>query len=410
MSLYESPSFDVNEPSFVPLASAATPIHTVEPIERLSSALEGVLMIRKREPVQRNVPGFVFTGMLLGSPDTLYRVVVDRFRLLGYTPVLERYHGEDVVIALPGVARTRRLNTPWWLHLGLLIVTLISTLASGAMLGGYAVRDLWRAAFVTHNVPLLWHAAIVGAPFALTLLLILGVHEMGHYVAARLHGVRVTLPFFIPLPIIGLLGTLGAVIFIKDPLANRKSLFDVGISGPLAGLIVSLPAFVIGLQLPVADPTHAALHVFQGSFGGWQFSGLGMPPLLEWLGHLVTKAPLAYAVLDHPVALAAWFGVLLTVLNLLPIGQLDGGHVMYTLFGRFAWVIALATFGVLLILGLTVYQSFLFYAFLALITGLRHPPPGNDITPLDPLRKAIGVGTIVLFGLIVTVTPFIVQQ
>jgi membrane-associated protease RseP (regulator of RpoE activity) len=134
-----------------------------------------------------------------------------------------------------------------------------------------------------------------------------------------------------------------------------------------------------------------------------------MPILLEVVGDVFRPniTNLARFVSRQPVALAAWFGMLLTVLNLLPIGQLDGGHVMYTLFGRIAWTIALATFGLMIVLGLTVFPSLIFFGILAALTGLRHPPPGNDITPLDTPRKLLGYATIVLFFLIGTLTPFV---
>ncbi len=410
MSFSES-SFNFPEPTFLKaIPGIPAPVRPAEPLDKLTEALDGLLIIRSAEPVkQGNRRGvIIFTGRLLDSAETLYNPIVQRFRGLGYTPMLERYHNEDVVVALPGLARTRRFNSPWWLHLLLLIVTTASTILSGAQLAGFSIPDVWDALFVHFQLSVVLRAVQIGAPFALTLLLILGVHEMGHYVAARFHHLNVTLPFFIPLPIIGLLGTLGAVIFIKDPLANRKSLFDVGISGPLAGFAVALPAFVIGLRLPPVGGTTSAFDLFSRALG-YGFRGLGMPPLLDWVGHAIVKEDLGVYILNHPVALAAWFGVLLTVLNLLPLGQLDGGHVMYTLFGRAAWIIALATFFVLLFLGLTVYSSFLFYAALALLTGLRHPPPGNDITPLDPTRKLIGLATVILFGLIVTLTPFLMQ-
>src|SRR5260370_40559865 len=120
-----------------------------------------------------------------------------------------------------------------------------------------------------------------------------------------------------------------------------------------------------------------------------------MPPLLEAISSVLRHGEnIGLTILRQPIALAAWFGMLLTVLNLLPIGQLDGGHVMYTLFGRFAWTIALVAFAGLIFLGLTVFPSFLFYGLLALLTGLRHPPPGNDITPLDVPRRILGYATI----------------
>jgi len=137
-----------------------------------------------------------------------------------------------------------------------------------------------------------------------------------------------------------------------------------------------------------------------------------MPLLLQWIGDITRPdANLGLYITRQPVALAAWFGMLLTVLNLLPIGQLDGGHVMYTLFGRAAWNIAFAAFVAMIVLGLTdpFRSSLLIYGVLALLTGLRHPPPGNDITPLDWPRRLLGYGTIVLFFLIGTATPFIIR-
>ncbi len=412
MSLYEAPSFqDVPEPNFLRAIIPPAPEPIFSPAMRLSEALDGLLIIRTAEPARRGPDGLIiFTGRLLGSAESLYDTIVSRFRAIDYTPMLQRKNGEDVVIALPGLIRPRTRQFPWWLHLGLLIVTLLSTIASGAQFAGYPMARIIRAAFTRFQPDYLLQAAGAGVPFAFTIMLILGVHEMGHYFAARRHGVNVTLPFFIPLPVIGVLGTLGAVIFIRSPFTNRKSLFDVGISGPLAGFVVALPAFVIGLLLPTFSRSNSGLNVFRALFSGeGYFQGLGMPPLLQWVGGAVVKGDLTRIVVEHPVALAAWFGVLLTVLNLLPIGQLDGGHVLYTLFGRFAWVVAVLTFFGLVFLGLTVFSSFLFYAVLALISGLRHPPPGNDITPLDPFRKLLGFGTIGLFFLIVTTTPFILR-
>lgn len=411
MSLYESPSFNASEPSFVRAISPAAAPSASNPLDRLTNALSGLFTIRKSDTARNNLNSTViFTGKLAGPAASIYPTISERFRALGYTPMLERYQDEDIVVAVPGLPRVGKWNTPWWLHLGLLLATIASTIASGAQIGGISIRLIIRA-INSARWDVVGRAVQVGAPFALTLLLILGIHEMGHYFAARRHKVSVTLPFFIPLPIVGLIGTLGAVIFIKSALNNRKALFDVGISGPLAGFFVALPAFAVGLLLPPFEPARTGLRMFGLMFGG-SFRGLGIPPLLNWVGHAVVgpQANLSLLVIEHPVALAAWFGVLLTVLNLLPIGQLDGGHVIYTLFGRSSWLIALGTFGVLVYIGLTTASTmFLFYAVLALITGLRHPPPADDITPLNPLRFAIGIATIVLFFLIATPTPFLVQ-
>jgi Zn-dependent protease len=382
-------------------------------VRQLTDALDGLMSVQTVQHAQGGglLPGarasFVFEGALLGDADALYPVIQERFKPLGYTPMLQRSGNADVLVAVEGLLVARRLSSPGWLHALLLVVTILTTTISGAQFQGPSLDNIIREIFVRHHADYLWTVFRAGAPFALTLLLILGVHEMGHYIAARRHGVDVTLPYFIPLPI-GILGTLGAVIFIKSALTNRKALFDVGISGPLAGFVVALVAFVISLTLQPVGSNKVFHEAFLGT--GSRFVGLGMPPLLQWIGDIMRPGrDLGLFVSQQPVALAAWFGMMLTVLNLLPIGQLDGGHVMYTLFGRFAWTIALVAFAALIILGLTVFPSFLFFGFLALLTGLRHPPPGNDITPLDGKRRALGYATLVLFVLILTVNPFLVR-
>jgi membrane-associated protease RseP (regulator of RpoE activity) len=135
-----------------------------------------------------------------------------------------------------------------------------------------------------------------------------------------------------------------------------------------------------------------------------------VPPLLDFLGSMVSSGSLSRAILLHPVALAAWFGVLLTALNLLPLGQFDGGHVAYALFGRLAWPLAWGMFGMLVMMGAMFWPTWLIWAFLALLTGLRHPPPHDDITPLDIRRKALGWLTILIFLLIVVPQPIISRQ
>jgi membrane-associated protease RseP (regulator of RpoE activity) len=412
MSLSESLTGDLSE-SIQPRPSSAEHDIGDNIVRQLTEALDGLMSVQAVQNAQIGGQprgaraNFVFEGTLLGDAEALYPVIQERFKSLGYTPMLQRSGDTDMLVAVEGLLVARRFSSPGWLHALLLFVTILTTTISGAQFQGYSLDIIIREVFTRHHTDYLWTVFRAGAPFALTLLLILGVHEMGHYVAARRHGVDVTLPYFIPLPI-GILGTLGAVIFIKSALTNRKALFDVGISGPLAGFVVALVAFVISLTMkPVGTNI-----VFYEAFGGpgSHFVGLGMPLLLQWIGNVVRPGrDLGLFVTQQPVALAAWFGMLLTVLNLLPIGQLDGGHVMYTLFGRFAWTIALLAFTGLIFLGLTVFPSFLFFGFLALLTGLRHPPPGNDITPLDWKRRALGYATLVLFVLILTLNPFVVR-
>ena len=344
-----------------------------------------------------------FRGRLQMEPGEAFTLLSARLEPLGFTPFLQRDGGADVVLAVQGLLADpedekgggplRRLarasgRSPAWLHGVLLVVTIASTMYAGAFL------------LANNGTASLGSILAAGGPFALALLLILGIHEMGHYVAARYHQVKVTLPFFIPLPIPGSLGTLGAVIFIRSPLQTRRSLFDVGISGPLAGLIVALPIFVIGLLLPPID---------FGAPINLVFRGVGVPPLLDLIGRPVVDGSLSRAILTHPVALAAWFGILLTALNLLPLGQFDGGHVAYALLGRWAWPLAGAVFAGLLLAGLLFWPTWLIWAFIAGLTGLRHPPPHDDITQLDLRRKIVGWATVAIFFLIIMPQPIITR-
>jgi len=408
MSLSESLLGDANES---PSSPVSTPVPSYNPpvdslVEKLSASLDGLFVIRNVRRIQQQirtqtVNAVVFEGNLVEDAEKVYPVVSERFHAMGFTLMMERRNGVDWLVALEGLIQERKFSSPIWLHALLLVITILTTTISGAYMWGYTPANLIRD-LSARRLNSLFTGLSHGLPFALTLLLILGVHEMGHYIAARRHRVSVTLPYFIPFPFIGILGTLGAVIFIKSPLNNRKSLFDVGISGPLAGFVVALIAFIIGMSQTSGNTNR----LFMDTFGNER---IGMPILLQVIGKAARPSmtlTLATHVSRQPIALAAWFGMLLTVLNLIPVGQLDGGHVMYTLFGRAAWAIAAVIFALMILAGLTIFPSLLFFSFLVFLTGLRHPPPGNDITPLNWTRKLIGFGTIVLFFLIATPVPF----
>ena len=238
-----------------------------------------------------------------------------------------------------------------------------------------------------------------GIPFSFTLLLILGAHEMGHYLASRRHQLDVTLPFFIPAPPIPfIIGTFGAFIKIRSPILDRRALLEVGCSGPLIGVAVSIPVILVGLKL-------SALTVMSGDTESIVF---GEPLLFQFLSWLIF-GPLSpeQVIVIHPVAFAGWLGLFVTALNLLPIGQLDGGHVIYALFPNYHRYVSWACLGLLLVFGLLFWLGWLLWFFLIIfILGWRHPPPYYDWVPLDRRRQILGFITILVFILTFSPAPF----
>ena len=357
-------------------------------VSRLRQQVEGLFNISDVQTTDQG-EGVVFVGQLLLNAESAYSSLRERFRSLGYTPVLRREGNQDIVVAHRGVFAAARFNP--LINLVLLLATMFTTLLAGASFAGVNAYSVLGRAWITGNFAAVLPALWAGLPFAGTLLFILGVHEMGHYVAARLHGVNVTLPYFIPVPFLGL-GTFGAFIQMKSPVENRKALFDVGVAGPLAGFVVAVPLMVIGLlQSHVLARTGL---------------GFGSSLLLRALAAVFIPHAANQAIALSPMAIAAWFGLLVTAINLLPMGQLDGGHVTYAVLGRFSRPIALVTFAILVVLGITVWNGWLIWALFALITGLQHPQPLNDITPLDWGRRLVGLFTLGLFFLLITPRPF----
>jgi membrane-associated protease RseP (regulator of RpoE activity) len=223
-------------------------------------------------------------------------------------------------------------------------------------------------------------------------LTILGVHELGHYVQAKRHGVPVTLPYFIPIPLPGSLGTFGAFIQMRGAVENKRALFDVGLGGPIAGLLVALPLFIVGLLMSSLTELP---------------SPGNRPPLMEMLIAVFRPDASNYGIILNPVLLAARFGLIITAINLLPVGQLDGGHVAYAALGRrWARWVGYATLGVMVILGLTTSPTWFVWAAFAVFTGMGHAQPLNDITPLDLRRNVVFIGAFVLFLSLFSTRPF----
>lgn len=270
------------------------------------------------------------------------------------------------------------------LHAVLFFLTLATTLLAGAIQQG--VNPL-------ENPGQIWK----GIPFSLTLLLILGSHELGHYIVSRFHRVEVTLPYFIPAP--SFIGTFGAFIKMKSPILDRKTLLDIGVAGPLAGTVVAIPIILAGLVLseivPAAGPDGAPGLLLGDSI---------FFKCLNWMVH--GRLPENLDVLLHPIAFSGWIGLFVTNLNLLPVGQLDGGHVVYSLFGRRQKYIAWSVLAGLVILGVTSWVGWLVWAVLLLFLGIHHPPVVYDWIPLDRKRRFLGWLALVLFILTFMPAPF----
>jgi Zn-dependent protease len=226
-----------------------------------------------------------------------------------------------------------------------------------------------------------------GIPFALTLLAILVTHELAHFISSKVHRVPASLPLFIPgLPI--LVGTFGAIIRVRGPILERKALFDIGISGPLAGFVVAMAALIVGLRWSQVEIGISADSPFL----------VGRSLLLDVvIAQVIGTLPAGASVNLHPIAEAAWFGLFVTCLNLIPIGQLDGGHVAYALWGERQRAIALAALPILLLLGYFGWHGWLLWVGMAGLLGLSHPSIPRPDAALGPVRVWVGRAKVVLF-------------
>jgi membrane-associated protease RseP (regulator of RpoE activity) len=229
-----------------------------------------------------------------------------------------------------------------------------------------------------------------GFPFAFSLMSILLTHELGHYFAARKHGISATLPYFIPAP--HFFGTFGAFIKIRHAIVTRPALLDIGAAGPLAGFVVACVALLVGLQLSEVHPPLA----------GSPKSGeliLGNSLILTWLTEAVlsVRPDSQEIIVLHPVGLAGWIGLFITSLNLLPIGQLDGGHILYAMSGRLHSVLSKGMIPILLVLGYFGWPGWIMWSMLVLILGTNHPPVTYPTVPLDKRRRLIGWLCLIVF-------------
>ena len=267
----------------------------------------------------------------------------------------------------------------------LFILTAFTTVVAGAFLEG--VNPL------SHPGGLLR-----GVPFSASLLFVLGTHEMGHYIASRRHGVLSSLPFFIPgPPIPPMIGTFGAVIKAKSDITTRNALLDIGAAGPLAGFFAAVIITALGLKLS---------HV--GISPAGEALNLGAPLIFGLLSHLTFGSiPGGSGIFLHPVGFAGWTGLYVTSINLIPIGQLDGGHVSYALLGRVHRAVSILTALSLALLGVFIWPGWLIWGvFAAALAGTGHPPVADGHIPLSGRRKATGALSLAVFALTFMPMPF----
>ena len=237
-----------------------------------------------------------------------------------------------------------------------------------------------------------------GPLYSVAIMLILLGHEMAHYFVSRRSGMRATLPFFLPLPVISPFGTLGAVIRLEGIIPSRKALFDTGIAGPLTSFFLSVPAAVIGLKLSKLIPASQ----IKG-----EMIRLADPLLFSLVQYLFMRdVPGNHEVVLHPIAYAGWVGLFVTALNLLPIGQLDGGHVAYALFGKHSRKISVIVVAVVAFIFIFYSVAWFLILILMILFGFKHPTPLDDHTPLGPRRKLIGGMALLILLLSFTVAPF----
>ncbi len=331
------------------------------------------------------------------------------------TPLFRIEENQQVIRLMKGIIQPKPSKI--WGNILFFFLTVISVTFAGAYF------------FSNSNIPSSisgWLQFMVGGlPFAISLMAILVCHEFGHYLAGRYHKTAVTLPFFIPFPL-SYFGTMGAFIQLREPPRNRRILLDIGIAGPLAGLIIAIPVLLLGIylspvvRLPFQLPPG---QIFEGNSLLYLFMKLivkgqllprpetyaGISPILYWIRYFFTGAPLPAGGWDiniSPIAWAGWAGLLVTSLNLIPAGQLDGGHIMYVLLGKRTIKLLPFILVALVLLGFA-WSGWWLWAALIFLLGRMHAEPLDQITPLDPKRRALAIFGVLLFIFVFIPVPLI---
>ncbi len=351
---------------------------------RLQWAVAEVFQVRDVTLGKAPGGGARLRGRLLTDATRAYDFVAPRLRELGYTALFRKDGPDDAIWAMPGLITVR--PTRAWLSALMFVLTVLSCLYAGATM---VILDPIQAIF----------HPLAGFPFAASLLSILLAHELGHYTVARLLGTPVSLPFFIPMPL-GPFGTLGAFIQMKAPPTNRRTLLAIAAAGPLAGLVLAIPILILGLSMSPVQliPSNEPVMMEGNSL------------LYALLKILVFGRFLPSGGLDvflHPVAFAGWAGLLVTGLNLIPAGQLDGGHVVYALLGQRSRLLTRLIIFALILLGL-IWSGWIFWAILVYVFGQRHAEPLDDLTRLDAPCQALAILLVIVFILVFTPIPLTV--
>jgi membrane-associated protease RseP (regulator of RpoE activity) len=324
-------------------------------------------------------------GRLLIDSDKAYAALAPRLRAQGYTTLFRQEKEDQVILIVPGVIP----QTPprVWLAVILFLLTLASVIYTGAVMGATGPNDV---------------RLLKGLPFAVSLLSILLAHEFGHYIVARRLGAEASLPYFIPLPTIlpyffSPFGTMGAVIVTRAPTVNRRALLAIGVAGPLAGLVLAVPILAFGLSLSQVQPLPPGQFYFQE---GNSLLYLAIKFLV--FGRILPSNGVDVSL--HPVAFAGWAGLLVTAFNLIPAGQLDGGHIVYALLGEHARAVTALVIVALIALGL-VWSGWWIWALLVAVFGQARVMPLDTITRLDRPRQVLAVLIVILFIFIFTPVP-----
>lgn len=392
--------------ALLPAAEAsATPTPPKPPLRPIDkdeeSALQGCFpwSVYYLQNIEYLPQAMICRGQLRTSPTEAYETVKENVRRQFGDRFLvifqEGLQGKPVFALVPNpqaqTEGTAKALTRPGLALGLLTVTLLTTTSAGARLMG--LTEAQRQA----DPSLIWQ----GLPYALALMVILGCHEMGHYLTARRYRMEATLPYFIPFPLF--LGTFGAFIQLRSPVPHRRALFDVGIAGPLAGLVVTIPLLIWGLTQSTVVPIPES--------GSSLLSFDALSPTASVMLALLIKVALGsqigvdQAVALHPVAIAGCLGLIVTALNLMPVGQLDGGHIVHAMYGQRTGAV-IGQIARLLVLGLAfVHSELLLWAILLFLIPAVDQPALNDISELDSRRDILGLLALTLLVLIVLPLP-----